>query len=61
MFYQETTDNMVLIIRLNPVTDCDDSVKRVLFSTDTDLHSELSKKSFKDILLTDAITKDREE
>ena len=54
MFYQETTDNMVLMIRLNPVTDCDNSVKRGLFSTDTDLHSELTKQSFKDILLTDA-------
>jgi len=61
MFYQETTDNMVLIIRLNPVTDCDDSVKRGLFSTDTDLHSELTKQSFKDILLTDATTENRED
>jgi hypothetical protein len=61
MFYQETTDTMVSIICLNPVTDCDDSVKRGLFSTDTDLHSELTKQSFKDILLTDATTENGED
>jgi hypothetical protein len=61
MFYQETTDNMVLMICLNPVTDCDDSVKRGFFSTDTDLDSELTKKSFKDVLLTDATTENGED
>jgi hypothetical protein len=61
MFYQGTTDNMVLMICLNPVTDCDDSVKRRLFSTDADLHSELSKQSFKDILLTNATMEDGED
>jgi hypothetical protein len=32
-----------------------------LFSTDTDLHSELTKQSFKDILLTNATTENRED
>ncbi len=61
MFFQETTDNMVLMIRLNPVTDCDDSIKRGMFSTDTDWHSELTKQSFKDILLTNATMENGED
>jgi hypothetical protein len=58
MFYQDTTDNMVLMICLNPVTAHDDSVKRGLFATDTDLLSKLKDKTFKEILLTDATTED---
>jgi hypothetical protein len=61
MFYQETTDNMVLMICLNPVTDCEDSVKRGLFSTDTDLLSQLKNQTFKEILLTNATTDDGED
>jgi hypothetical protein len=61
MFYQETTHNMVLMICLNPVTDCDDSVQRGLFSTDTDLLSELTKQTFKEILLSNATTEDGED
>ena len=60
MFYQDTTDNMVLMICLNPVTAHDDSVKRGLFATDTDLLSKLKDKTFKEILLTDATTEDGE-
>jgi hypothetical protein len=60
MFYQDTTDNMVLMICFNPVTNHDDSVKRGLFATDTDLLSKLKDKTFKEILLTDATTEDGE-
>ena len=58
MFYQDTTDNMVLMIRLNPVTNHEDSVKRGLFATDTDLLSKLKDKTFKEILLMDATMED---
>ncbi len=59
MLYQDTTDNMVLMIRLNPVTDCDDSIQRGLFATDTDLLSKLKNQTFKEILMMDATTVDR--
>ncbi len=58
MFYQGTTDNMVLMICLNPVTDRDDSVKRGLFATDTDLLSKLKNQLFKEILMMNATTED---
>ena len=61
MFYQDTTDNMVLMICLNPVTDCDNSIKRGLFATDTNLLCKLKNQTFKEILLTDATTKDGED
>jgi hypothetical protein len=60
MFYQDTTDDMVLMIRLNPVTNHDDSVKKGLFATDTDLLSKLKDKTFKEILMMDATTEDGE-
>jgi hypothetical protein len=60
MFYQDTIDNMVLMIHLNPVTHHDDSIKRGLFATDTDLLSKLKGKTFKEILLTDATMEDGE-
>jgi hypothetical protein len=60
MFYQDTTDIMVLMICLNPVTDHDNSVKRGLFATDTDLLSKLKDKTFKEILLIDATMEDGE-
>ncbi len=60
MFYQDTTDDMVLMIRLNPVTDHDDSVKRGLFATDTDLLSKMKNQTFKEILMTDATREDGE-
>jgi hypothetical protein len=58
MFYQDTTDNMVSMICLNPVTDHDDSVKTGLFATDTDLLFKLKNQTFNDILLMDATTED---
>jgi hypothetical protein len=60
LFYQDTTDNMVLMICLNPVTEIDDSVKRGLFTSDTDVLSKLKCKTFKEILMTDATTEDGE-
>jgi hypothetical protein len=39
MFYQETTDKRVSMIRLNPVTTGKDCVNRGLFSTDNDLYN----------------------
>ncbi len=61
MFYQDTTDNMVLVICLNPVTVIDDSIKRGLFTTDTRVLSKLQDKTFKEILLTDATTEEGED
>ncbi len=61
MFYQDTTDNMVLMIRLNPVTVIDDFVKRGLFATDTNVLSKLQDKTFKEILLTDATMEEGED
>ena len=52
---------MVLMIHLNPVTDCDNSIKRGLFATDTDFLSKLKDKTFKEILLMDATTEDGED
>jgi hypothetical protein len=58
MFYQDTIDNVVLMICLKPVTNHDDSVKRELLATDTDLLSKLKDKTFKEILLMDATMED---
>ncbi len=52
---------MVSMICLNPVTDRDDSVKRGLFATDTNLLCKLKNQTFKEILLTDATTEDGED
>jgi hypothetical protein len=46
------------MIRLNPVTENDDSVKRGLYTDDTDVPSNLKCKTFKEILLTDATMED---
>ncbi len=48
------------MIRLNPVTENDDSVKRGLYTDDTDVPSILKCKTFKEILMTDATTEDGE-
>jgi hypothetical protein len=61
MFYQDTTDNMISMICLNPVTDRDDSIKSGLFSTDTDLLCKLKNLTFKEKLLTNATTEDGED
>jgi hypothetical protein len=60
MFYQETTDNRVSMIRLNPVTTGKDCVDRGLFLTDNDLYNQLTHQNFKKILLTNASTDDGE-
>ncbi len=60
-FYQDTTDNMVSMICLNPVTVIDDSVKRGLFATDTNVLSKLQDKTFKEILLMDATMEEGED
>jgi hypothetical protein len=54
MFYQETTDNRVSMIRLNPVTTGEDCVDRGLFLTDNDFYKELAHQNFATILLTNA-------
>jgi hypothetical protein len=60
MFYQETTDNRVSMIRLNPVTTGKNCVDRGLFSIDNDLYNQLTHQNFKKILLTNATTDDGE-
>ncbi len=57
-FYQDSNDNAVPMIRLNPVIENDDSVKRGLFPNDTDVLSKLRCVTFKEILTTDATTED---
>ena len=57
-FYQDSNDNVVPMIRLNPVINNDDSVKRGLFANDTDVLSKLKCVTFKKILKTDATTED---
>ncbi len=52
--YQDSNDNVVQMIRLNPVIENDDSVKRGLFAMDTDVLSKLKCVLFKKILKTDA-------
>jgi hypothetical protein len=60
MFYQETTDNRVSIIRLNPVTTGKDCVDRGVFLTDNDLYNQLTHQNFKKMLLTNASMDDGE-
>jgi hypothetical protein len=50
----QETENLISIIRLNPVTDVDDSVKRGLIPMRTDLEQLLGSENFKEILRTDA-------
>ncbi len=45
---------------MNPVTENDNSVKRELYTDDTDVLSNLKCKTFKEILMTDATTEDGE-
>ena len=46
------------MIRLNPVTEVDDSVKRGLVPMRTDLEQLLGSDNFKEILRTDATTEE---
>ncbi len=48
------------MIRLNPVTTGKDCVVRGLFSANNDLYNQLTYQNFKNILLTNATTDDRE-
>ncbi len=57
-FYQDSNDNVVPMIRLNPVINNDDLVKRGLFANDTDVLSKLKCVTFEKILKTDATTED---
>ena len=52
---------MVLMICLNPVTIIDNSIKRGLFATDTNVLSKLQDKTFKEILLMDATMEEGED
>ena len=45
---------------MNPITENDNSVKRGLYTDDTDVPSNLKCKTFKEILTTDATTEDGE-
>jgi hypothetical protein len=44
MFFQKNTDKEVTMIRLNPVQDDNDCVKRGLFLVDNDLYNKLTQK-----------------
>ncbi len=60
MFYQQNSDHKVTMIRLNPVQDDKDHIKRGLFLVGDDLYRMLKQQKFKEILLTDATTMDGE-
>jgi hypothetical protein len=49
-----------MMIPLNQVQENNNCVKHGLFSVKRDLHSWLTQQNFRDILLTDATTEDRE-
>jgi hypothetical protein len=49
MFFQQNTDNKVIMICLNPVQDDNDCVERGLFLVDNALYNKLTKKIQKDI------------
>jgi hypothetical protein len=61
MFVQQNTDNKVTMIRLNPVQDDNDCVRRGLFSVEEDSYNKLTQKKFRKILLTNATTEDGED
>ena len=52
---------MIPLIRLNPVPECDDSVKRGLFPTTSNIDHLITSDDFKDILKTDATTEEGEQ
>ncbi len=49
------------MIRLNPVQDDNDCVRRGLFSVEEDSYNKLTQKKFRKILLTNATTEDGED
>jgi hypothetical protein len=60
-FLQDTMDNRVPMMRLNPVTDGSNCVDRGLFRDNIDVYQLLATQMFKKILLTDATTEDGED
>ena len=52
--------NLISLIRLNPVTELDDSVKRGLVAMITPLEQMIGSDDFKKILQTDATTEEGE-
>jgi hypothetical protein len=59
-FVNQEGQNLILLIRLNPVTDLDDSVKRGLVAMITPLEQMIGSDNFKEILQTDATTEEGE-
>lgn len=53
-------ENLISLIRLNPVTDVAESVKRGLIATRTRLDEKLNKDDFKELLTTDPTTMEGE-
>jgi hypothetical protein len=60
MPFQDTVEDKVTMIRLNPVKEGEESVKRGLFPKLKDLHALVRGDDFKQILGTDAITEEGE-
>jgi len=57
----QVDENLIPLIRLNPVTAGDESVKRGLFSIMTNTDELITSVEFKDILKTDATTEEGEQ
>ena len=61
MTFQDTAQDPVTMIRLNPVRQGEEYVKRGLFPKVKDLDAFVRSKEFKEILDTDAITEEGEQ
>ncbi len=57
----QTDNNMIPLIRLNPVPAVDESVKRGLFPITTNTDDIIASNEFKDILKTDVTTEEGEQ
>jgi len=60
MTFQDKLEDLVTMIRLNPVREGEESVKRGLFPKLKDLHALVRSDNFKEILGSDAITEEGE-
>ena len=60
MTFQDTVEDPVTMICLNPVREGEESVKRGLFPKQKDLHVLVRSDDFKEILDMDAITEEGE-
>jgi hypothetical protein len=58
MFVQQNTEKKATMIRLNPVQDDNNCVKRGLFLVDNDLYNKMTQENFRKILLFDATTEE---